>query len=197
MDITVMANRKKLLFLCTINRHRSVIAEFLFRRVLENGSRDLTEKIEISSAGIVTKQQKSELKNKGIGLPRPLFGYRPMPCVLLYMQKEGIDVSSHRSKGLTAKMAREADLIIAMGDSHQQGVLATYPVAEGKIYTLSELSHPFEFPNIAVDEPPGLMPPAKFCMLKCEHWSVTQKAVSEIKERLEEAKTKILYHLRV
>ena len=79
---------KNLLFLCTINRHRSVIAEFLFRDILGRQKEKFLQEIEISSAGIVTKQQKAELKQKGIGLPRPLFGYRPMPCVILYMQKK-------------------------------------------------------------------------------------------------------------
>ena len=45
---------KKLLFLCTINRHRSVIAEFIFRDILANSIRKYLEEIEISSAGIVT-----------------------------------------------------------------------------------------------------------------------------------------------
>jgi len=188
---------KKLLFLCTINRFRSVIAEFFFRNTLTNRNRELARKIDISSAGIITKQQKSEQKKKGIGLPRPLFGYRPMPCVMLYMQKRGIDVSEYRSKGLTAKMVKAADLIIAMGESHKEGTLMTYPAAKGRIYTLAELSRPFEFPEIAPEEPPGLMPPAKFCMLKCDHWSETETFVAQIKDRLEEAKVKIISYLGV
>ena len=189
---------KKLLFLCTINRHRSVIAEFLFRDILERQEREFLREFEISSAGIVTKQQKAELKQKGIGLPRPLFGYRPMPCVILYMQKmAGIDVSEYRSLGITVKMIREADLIVAMGDSHRENVLLTYPDAKEKLVTLADLSRPFEFPDIAPDEPAGLMPPAKFCMLQCDHWAVTETAVADIQERLEQAKTKILSRLGV
>ena len=189
---------KKLLFLCTINRHRSVIAEFLFRDILKNRDREVLQEVEISSAGIVTKQQKAELRQKGIGLPRPLFGYRPMPCVILYMQKKaGIDVSEYRSRGITTRMVKEAGLIIAMGDSHKGGVLRTYPTASGKIVTLAELSRPFEFPDIAPEEPPGLMVPAKFCILQCDHWTVTETAVTDIQERLEQAKTKILSRLGV
>ena len=189
---------KKLLFLCTINRHRSVIAEFLFRKMLGNAKGSPLKKIEISSAGIVTSKQKDELKQQGIGLPRPLFGYRPMPCVILYMQKEaGIDVSEYRSRGITKKMVKEADLIVAMGDSHKKGVLQTYPDADGKIVTLAEISRPFEFPDIAPAEPPGLMPPAKFCMLRCDHWPVTETAVIDIRERLQEAKTEIRSRLGV
>jgi protein-tyrosine-phosphatase len=189
---------KKLLFLCTINRHRSVIAEFIFRDILANSKRKYLEEIKISSAGIVTQQQKAELRQKGIGLPRPLFGYRPMPCVILYMQKiAGIDVSEYRSRGITTKMAEPAHLMIAMGERHKEAVLRMYPTATSKIVTLAELSRPFEFPDIAPAEPPGLMPPAKFCMLQCDHWTVTETAVIDIRERLQEAKTKILSRLGV
>jgi protein-tyrosine-phosphatase len=189
---------KKLLFLCTINRHRSVIAEYMFRDILEHKEKQLLPGIEISSAGIVTKQQKAELKQQGIGLPRPLFGYRPMPCVIIYMQKTvGIDVSEYRSRGTTAKMMREADLIVAMGESHKKVVLRTYPTATGKIKTLAELSHSFEFPDIAPEEPPGLMPPAKFCMLQCDHWAVTETMIIDVKERLEEARTEMLSRIGV
>jgi protein-tyrosine-phosphatase len=121
-----------------------------------------------------------------------------MPCVILYMQKEaGIDVSEYRSRGITKKMVGNANLIIAMGDSHKKGVLQTYPDVEGKIVTLADISRPFEFPDIAPAEPPGLMPPAKFCMLRCDHWPVTEKAVIDIRERLHEAKTEILSRLGV
>ncbi len=189
---------KNLLFLCTINRHRSVIAEFLFCDILGRQKEKFLQEIEISSAGIVTKKQKVELKQEGIGLPRPLFGYRPMPCVILYMQKKaGIDVSEYRSRSITAKMVKRADLIVAMGDSHKGGVFLTYPDAKGKTVTLAELSRPFEFPDIAPEEPPGLMPPAKFCMLQCDHWTVTETAVIEIGERLEQATAKILSRLGV
>lgn len=192
------SNMKKLLFLCTINRHRSVIAEFLFREILANSKRQYVKEIEISSAGIVTQQQKAELRQKGIGLPRPLFGYRPMPCVILYMQKiVGIDVSEHSSRGITTKMMKAADLIVGMGERHKEAVLQMYPTASGRIVTLAELSRPFEFPDIAPAEPPGLMPPAKFCMLQCDHWTVTETAVIDIRERLLEAKTQILSRLGI
>lgn len=189
---------KKLLFLCTINRHRSVIGEFLFRDIIIKRDNGRFREVEVSSAGIITKGQKAELRQEGIGLPRPLFGYRPLPCVIFYMQKKaGIDVSEYRSQSITAKMVREADLIIAMGDSHKERALLTYPEAKEKTVTLGELSRPFEFPDIAPEEPPGLMPPAKFCMLRCNHWAVTETAVIQIRERLEEAKARILSRLGV
>ena len=94
-------------------------------------------------------------------------------------------------------MVKTADLIIAMGESHKEGVLRTFSAASGKIVTLAELSRPFEFPDIAPEEPPGLMPPAKFCMLQCDHWAVTETMIADVQERLEQATLKIVSRLSI
>lgn len=185
---------KSLIFVCTINRHRSVIAEYLFRDLIEKTKTDQVFNMNISSVGIVTQQQKMDLKKEGIALPRPLYGYRPMPCVILYMQKEGLDTSCHRSKALTRKWVKDASLIIGMGESHKTRVLGSYPDAKGKTVTLAELSWPFEFKDI-VNEPPGLMPPNKFCMLNCDHWAVTEALIKEVKDRRETAMKNIVSRL--
>lgn len=185
---------KHLLFVCTINRHRSVIAEYIFRDLLEKNNLDDGNQFIISSAGIVTHQQKSELKKEGLPIPRPLYGYRPMPCVILYMQKEGLDTSEHRSKAVTKKMVKQADLIIGMNDGHKERVLAAFPEAKGKTLSFGELSWPFEI-ELAGDEPPGLMPPARFCMLKCDHWPVTGDFIKEVKLRKDEALKNIITRL--
>lgn len=190
-------SEKRLVFVCTINRHRSVIAEFIFRRMLKD-YRLAPFVVHVSSAGIVTKAQKDELKIRRIPIPRPLFGYRPMPCLIFYMQQKAqIDVTGHRSEPLTARAVRSADLIIAMGESHKQGIIETYPAAGQKVTTLAELSFPFQFEDIVAEEPPGLMPPPSFCMLKCDHWEVTDIVMDQIRERLDTAMPKILNLLQV
>jgi protein-tyrosine-phosphatase len=189
---------KKLLFLCTVNRHRSVVGEFLFRKILQKRKPKLFKEIEISSAGIVTKQQKVEMKQKGIGVPRPLFGYRPMPCAIFYMQKiAGINVSEHRSREITADIANAADLIIALADNHKESVLSTYKNAHDKTVTLEELSGPIEFPESIPEEPPGLMPPTKYCVLECDHWEVTEIVIGLYKEKLDQALPEILNRLGI
>lgn len=188
---------KRLVFVCTVNRHRSVIAEFIFRRMLEDYRLDPFA-VHVSSAGIVTKAQKDELRGRRVPIPRPLFGYRPMSCLIFYMQRKAqIDVTNHRSGPLTAKTVRRADFIIAMGESHKQGILATYPAAGKKVTTLAELSFPFQFEDIVAEEPPGLMPSPAFCMLKCDHWGVTDIVVDQIKERLDTAMPKIFKRLKI
>lgn len=191
-------DKKELVFVCTINRHRSVIAANIFKKLVRDGNYDIAKKAVISSAGIVTDVQKRELRAQGTAIARPLFGYRPMPCVILYMQKkEGIDVSDYRSRPLTSKIANAADLVIAMGESHKQGILSTFPSTERKVFSLADLSYPFQFDDIVAEEPPGLMPPAKFCMLKCDHWDITDIVMDQIKERLEKALPEILNRLKI
>lgn len=181
---------KKLLFVCTVNRHRSIIAEYLFKRMLAESAE--TVDVRVSSAGIVTREQLERLRVEGVAVAAPLFGYRPMPCVILHMQKRGIDVSEHRSRMLTAEMAAEAAVIIAMGESHRQRILSDFPESSGRVFSLAELSHPFEFEDIAASEPPGLMPPSGFCMLECDHWDLTANMLEEVEERLMEATQALL-----
>jgi protein-tyrosine-phosphatase len=191
------APAREVLFVCTVNRHRSVLAEHLFRRTITRRFEGFGNTIRISSAGIVTRRQKSELRKKGIHLPKPLYGYRPMPCVILHMQKVGIDVSECRSKSITERTASNSDLIIGMDESHKEGILDTYPETRDKVFTLVELSRPFDFRNINAQEPPGLMPPAKFCMLECNHWSVTDIVLRQVQERLDEAFEDIIDRLHL
>jgi len=186
---------REVLFVCTVNRHRSVLAEHLLQRMITHRLGGFGNSIRITSAGIVTRRQKSELRKKGIRLPKPLYGYRPMPCVILHMQKFGIDVSECRSKSITERTAWNSDLIIAMDESHKAGILDTYPETRDKVCTLVELSRPFEFRDISAQEPPGLMPPAKFCILECDHWSVTDIVLRQIQERLDEAFEDIIARL--
>ncbi len=190
------SNGKQLVFVCTINRHRSVIAEYLFRRMLTSLKGKAASDIAVSSTGIVSPKQLDLHRGKGIPIPEPLFGWRPMPCVMLYMQKNaGIDVTEHRSRPLCSKGAEGSHLIVAMGETHKQAVCEAYPGFADKVSTLADLSFPFPFEDIVADEPPGLMPPAKFCMLECDHWQVTVQVMGQIQERLEAAMPVILNRL--
>ncbi|MBW1613116.1 MAG: hypothetical protein JRJ57_03900 [Deltaproteobacteria bacterium] len=182
---------KTVVFVCTVNRWRSPMAEYLFRDILKRKKPEFTKQIKITSAGIIVDEEKADLIKKRIELPEPVFGYRPLVCVIYYLMKRGIDSSGHRSRELTNKIAHSADLIIGMVDKHKDIINKTYPMVKDKVVSLEELSSPFQLPEIK-NEPPGLMPPDKFCMLECNHWHVTDKAISMIENKLEEAMPKIL-----
>lgn len=58
---------------------------------------------------------------------------------VLVLKEAGIDLSGHRARQLAGEMVREADLVVAMADSHAGEILLLDPAAEGKVMVLGEL----------------------------------------------------------
>lgn len=67
-------------------------------------------------------------------------GLLPAPNAVSVMSEHGIDITPHRSRGLTPEIAAEADLILAMTSSHVGEIRATLPAAREKTYRLSEFA---------------------------------------------------------
>ncbi len=84
---------KKILFVCVENAGRSQMAEAFAKKYGEN-------KFTVSSAG----NKPAEKVN---------------PTVVEVMKEKGIDLSSNIPKLITAKMAKEVDLIVTMGCNDQ------------------------------------------------------------------------------
>ncbi len=167
------------------------MAEYIFRDILEGKGGDLHKQTNVSSAGIIPDRERALLLQKGLDLPDPIFGYRPHVCVMHYLMKRGIDSSMHRSKALSKTLFDNADMVISVVDKHRDAVIKAYPAGKKKVFSLEALSKPFNLPDIT-NEPPGLMPPDKFCMLACDHWEFTGEAMHMIEERLNEAMDRIL-----
>ena len=187
-------------FVCTANRWRSPMAEHLFKNLLEEKDKALAQKIKVLSAGVVLDKRIDELKKQGITIPEPIWGYRPMPCVIFYMAKRGIDAHDDKSKPLDWEMANMSNLIVGFTESHKDAVLTAFPyLKKDKIVTLTELSYPFGpgIMEIIKTEPSGLFPPCDFCIRDCDHWWTTEQVITEMEERLREAMDKILLRLGV
>lgn len=54
------------------------------------------------------------------------------------LSRRGIDVSAHRAAGVLAGDIRHSDLIFTMTAKHKATILAQFPEAAGKVFTLSE-----------------------------------------------------------
>jgi len=113
-----MSNIKSILFVCTGNSCRSVMAEALMKKYLKAlGKKDII----VRSTGI-----------------RAFDGYPPTDETIEVMNEEGIDVSGFKSSALTEDAIKNADLILAMGTIHKNDVIRRVPEASSKTFLLKE-----------------------------------------------------------
>lgn len=124
---------KKILFVCTGNTCRSVMAQGLFRKMLsEEGIKD----VKVSSAGTAA------LSSYGI------FG-----ILEKVLKEEDIEISHHKPIQVTPQIVKDADLILVMERRHKQAILEMVPEAENRVFLLKEFAG--EKDNLDIPDPIG------------------------------------------
>ena len=113
-----MPEIRSILFVCTGNSCRSVMAEALLKRRLR----------ELGKSGI-------SVGSAGVHAPD---GVSPTDETIEVMRDLGIDVSDFRARSITAEIAKEADLILVMEPLHKDEVTRMVPEAASKTYLLKE-----------------------------------------------------------
>jgi tRNA threonylcarbamoyl adenosine modification protein (Sua5/YciO/YrdC/YwlC family) len=112
------------LFVCTGNTCRSPMSELLMRnslaKCLNCGIDELESKgVSVISAGIAAAP-----------------GCPPTPEAVQVMREQGLDLMRHEAQPITDKLARDADIIIAMTSSHMQSIIERWPQAADRTHLL-------------------------------------------------------------
>ncbi len=123
---------KTILFVCTGNSCRSVMAEGLLKKMLGLHGHQFY----VHSAGI-----------------EAVDGFPSTPATIKALKEEGVDVSTHRSRRLTLEMIKTAHKIYVMEHLHMDWVLRMCPEAKHKTHLLSEFSSEHEKETIGIPDP--------------------------------------------
>jgi tRNA threonylcarbamoyl adenosine modification protein (Sua5/YciO/YrdC/YwlC family) len=128
------ARRKNVLFVCTGNSCRSVMAQAVLRKKLQDMKRT---DVKVLSAGI--------MNSGGLGAS---FETRDL------LAEKGMDVSGHRSRQVTREMLDSADLILVMEQLHEQRILQQYPQIKNRLFLLKEFARSTDY-DLNISDPIG------------------------------------------
>ena len=121
-DIVSTFIKKRILFVCTGNTCRSPMAQFLFKKYLEEAKPYLKDRYDIISRGISA-----------------VSGAKASSYIVdILREKENLDVGSFSAKRLTRNDILSSDLIFVMEASQRDYILKLEPTAMARIFHLGK-----------------------------------------------------------
>jgi protein-tyrosine phosphatase len=152
LSSAAVADPVKLAFVDTGNTGRSVTAEAL--------------------AAVRIAHEKLPVAVISRALDQDPYESTPEPNAAAILSERGIDVSAHRSAQLTENDVRHSDLILTMTAAHKEKLVAQFPDAKTKTFTLAEYAtgkpadvadafgKPMDFYRAMVEQVEGYLTPA-------------------------------------
>jgi len=119
-EIQKVLNKKVILFVCTGNSCRSVMAKFYLEKRLKDLGRD---DVEVLSRGVMA-----------------LEGLNATQEVKQILKEEGIDAYSHISRKVSTEVIKRADLVLVMERLHEEEINRILPQAKNKVFLLKEFA---------------------------------------------------------
>lgn len=156
---------KRVLFICTGNSCRSVMAQGLLQHRLKQMEHLLSEPIEVRSAGV--------------------FAIEGMPAsreTLRLLQQAGIDVSGHMARRVNESLIQQSDLIFVMEPGHREELLRRMPWAKDKVHLLGAFGVSEQVPEELAEIADPMGKPA-------EVYEVCFATIQEAVERIAKALT--------
>jgi protein-tyrosine-phosphatase len=126
----------KILFVCTANICRSVIAEGIFKKLVANSPG--YHSIFVASAGIDALENFTSDSN----------------TIEICMNRH-VYIGSHKARQLTKIMLKEMDVVLCMEKIHKQRILSAFPKYSKRVFLLKEYLHKDPIEDIEIKDPTG------------------------------------------
>lgn len=122
------------LFICSANQCRSPMAEVIFRQILSESEYRLDEWL-VGSAGCWAYN-----------------GFPATESAEIAVSEMGLDLSGHKSKGVSQSLLDKFNLVLCMEHDHKTTLQRNFPEAREKVFLLSEMTDEEQ----EIDDPIGL-----------------------------------------